>query len=110
REIPSDDHELERGQYAASGFETATGPEHQVMEQEQSRRVREIVAALPAGQRQVLALVDIEGFSYADCAGILGVPVGTVMSRLNRGRAALKTRLEAGNGASRRATVLKRIK
>jgi RNA polymerase sigma-70 factor (ECF subfamily) len=52
-------------------------------------RVREAVAALPEEQRSVLALVAIEGLSYRDAAETLGIPVGTVMSRLARARARL---------------------
>jgi RNA polymerase sigma-70 factor (ECF subfamily) len=46
--------------------------------------------ALPAEQRAAFHLVAIEGFSYAETAAALGVPVGTVMSRLARARAALR--------------------
>jgi RNA polymerase sigma-70 factor, ECF subfamily len=53
-------------------------------------KVRRAIAKLSEGQRQVVTLVDIEGFSYVEVAGILGVPIGTVMSRLCRARAALK--------------------
>lgn len=45
---------------------------------------------LPQDQRAVLHLVTVEGASYAEAADILGVPVGTVMSRLNRARLALR--------------------
>ncbi|MCK4865357.1 MAG: RNA polymerase sigma factor [Gammaproteobacteria bacterium] len=51
--------------------------------------VQQAVATLPQGQRQVLSLVDLEGFSYAEVAEIIGIPTGTVMSRLNRARKAL---------------------
>lgn len=45
--------------------------------------------ALPGEQRNVLILVTIEGFTYQETADILGVPIGTVMSRLSRARRAL---------------------
>jgi len=55
--------------------------------------VQQAVAALPQGQRQVLSLVDLEGFSYAEVAEIVDIPAGTVMSRLNRARKALAEQL-----------------
>ena len=64
-------------------------------------RVRGAVAGLPAAQRQVLTLVDLKGFSYAETAGVLEIPIGTVMSRLSRARQQLKARLDVrpGNAA-----------
>jgi len=56
-------------------------------------RVRAAVARLPIGQRQVVTLVDLEEFSYAEVAAILGIPIGTVMSRLCRARLALREQL-----------------
>ena len=53
-------------------------------------RVRDAIARLPNGQRQVITLVDLEGCSYIEVAQILDVPIGTVMSRLSRARKALK--------------------
>ena len=55
--------------------------------------VRSAVARLPMGQRQVLTLVDLEEFGYAEVAAILAIPVGTVMSRLSRARTSLKQNL-----------------
>ncbi len=55
--------------------------------------VQKAVASLPQGQRQVLSLVDLEGFSYAEVADIMKIPAGTVMSRLNRARKALAEQL-----------------
>lgn len=50
--------------------------------------------ALPEGFRRVVELVDLEGLEYRDAAQALGVPVGTVMSRLHRARKLLGHRLE----------------
>jgi len=54
------------------------------------QRVRRAMQKLPSGQREVLALVDLERFSYAEVAEILDIPAGTVMSRLCRARRQLK--------------------
>jgi RNA polymerase sigma-70 factor, ECF subfamily len=56
-------------------------------------RVRAEVARLPFRRRQAVTLVDLEGFSYAEVGEILSIPIGTVMSRLCRARAALRERL-----------------
>lgn len=56
-------------------------------------KVRAAIARLPQGQRQVVTLVDLEGFSYVETAQILDVPIGTVMSRLCRARNAMKPML-----------------
>lgn len=65
------------------------GPELLIDRLEIVSRVRKAVAALPVEQRKVLALVDLEDFSYNDVAEILEIPVGTVMSRLHRARKGL---------------------
>ena len=68
-------------------------PEHQAGEQQLVDKVRQAVQKLPINHRQVITLVDLEGFSYASVAQILDIPVGTVMSRLCRGRRALRDHL-----------------
>lgn len=55
--------------------------------------VAEVMRQLPQGMREVLALVSIEGLSYREAAAVLGVPLGTVMSRLARARSELISRL-----------------
>lgn len=52
------------------------------------------LARLPVEQREPLLLVSIERLSYAECAAALGIPIGTVMSRVSRGRTALRALLE----------------
>jgi RNA polymerase sigma-70 factor (ECF subfamily) len=54
------------------------------------------LAQLAREQRQVILLVGLEGMSYEDAAGILSVPVGTVRSRLSRGRDILRKLLDMG--------------
>ena len=63
--------------------------------------VRQAVRALPDPQRAVLGLVCVEGLSYREAADVLGVPVGTVMSRLARARLSLDRMVRAGQAAER---------
>jgi RNA polymerase sigma-70 factor (ECF subfamily) len=69
-------------------------PEDEHAQSQIVSRVWDAVAKLPIGQRQVLTLVDLEEFPYAEVATILAIPIGTVMSRLCRARLALKTLLQ----------------
>ncbi len=59
--------------------------------------VRVCLQKLTPAQREILALVDVAGFSYGEIANFLGVPVGTVMSRISRARRALLRELDASN-------------
>jgi RNA polymerase sigma-70 factor (ECF subfamily) len=70
---------------------------HSDAAQEHHARLTDIArgfAALSEHQRAVLHLTAVEGLSYQECADLLGVPVGTIMSRLARARAALRERDE----------------
>lgn len=62
--------------------------------------LRRAVEALDSDQRAVLMLVAIEGYSYGECADILQIPQGTVMSRLSRARRALAQILAGEKGES----------
>jgi RNA polymerase sigma-70 factor (ECF subfamily) len=70
------------------------GPGARAATTEVRLRVREAVGALPPRYREVLALRELEGFSYNDIASVLKISIGTVESRLHRARARLKRRLE----------------
>jgi RNA polymerase sigma-70 factor (ECF subfamily) len=52
----------------------------------EAREVLAAVADLPDGYREVVVAVDVSGYSYTEAAELLGIPIGTVMSRLYRGR------------------------
>jgi RNA polymerase sigma-70 factor (ECF subfamily) len=54
------------------------------------RDLMDALGQLPREQREVVLLVGLEGMSYLEAARVLGVPIGTVMSRLSRGREALR--------------------
>jgi RNA polymerase sigma-70 factor, ECF subfamily len=61
--------------------------------------VQQAMAQLPEDQRLAVALVLIEGLPYREAAQIIGVPMGTLTSRLARGRQALQQLLDPGDGA-----------
>jgi RNA polymerase sigma-70 factor (ECF subfamily) len=71
----------------------APGPEAVVVDASFDAAVAQAVEALPLKMRSVLQLVDIDGLSYEEAAAVLGVPVGTVMSRLHRARSRTRERL-----------------
>ena len=87
---------LEEGDYFLyNRLEATTGEteEDRVLERLSQDHVAEALAAVPHDFRDVVVLVDIGDFSYADAAQILDIPIGTVMSRLHRGRRILKKEL-----------------
>jgi RNA polymerase sigma-70 factor (ECF subfamily) len=68
-------------------------PESWLMSIEMDHEVREALLSLPHDYKMVVLLADLEGFAYKEIAEILAVPVGTVMSRLYRGRRMLEKAL-----------------
>jgi RNA polymerase sigma-70 factor, ECF subfamily len=68
-------------------------PEVVVLDHVMDDTVRAGLEALPAAFLAAVLLVDVDGFAYKEAADVLGIPVGTVMSRLYRGRHALRRRL-----------------
>ena len=83
--------------YLANTLASSAGEEaleqEQVVERLSQDSVVHALADIPPRFREVVVLVDIGDFTYADAAEILDIPIGTVMSRLHRGRRALKQRL-----------------
>ena len=67
--------------------------EDELMDTFSEAEVKAAVEALPESFRMAVLLADVEGFSYKEIAEILDIPIGTVMSRLHRGRKALQKRL-----------------
>jgi RNA polymerase sigma-70 factor (ECF subfamily) len=63
----------------------------------ETRDVLAALHALPHERREALVLVGVEGFNYRDAAAILGVPAGTLMSRLARGREQLRAMLDSND-------------
>lgn len=68
-------------------------PEYLVLDQVMDAEMRAGLEALPVPFLAAVLLVDVDGFAYKEAANVLGIPVGTVMSRLYRGRHALRRRL-----------------
>lgn len=68
-------------------------PEEQAIANSEIDRVRAAIEAIPEPFREAVVLKDLEGLSYAEIATVTGVPIGTVMSRLARGRATLAKEL-----------------
>jgi RNA polymerase sigma-70 factor (ECF subfamily) len=92
REEPLDDEASDYELYnrIAGG---ARGPQEQVLDRLAGAEIGAAVDALPEQYREAIALVDIGEFTYQEAADIAGVPIGTIMSRLHRGRRLLKREL-----------------
>ena len=69
-----------------------TDPERETLLEDQGHTLERLIATLPEEHREVLMLREMEELGYRQIAAITNVPIGTVMSRLARARAALKVR------------------
>ncbi len=77
-------------------------PETLLLQRADRDALQRALAALPVGWREVIVLRELEGLSYREIAEIVGVPVGTVMSRLSRARARLQQQLSEAPGEESR--------
>ena len=81
---------------AAAGDEAlhSANPERLLLRAADQRLVEQALSSLPAEYREILVLRELEDLSYKEIADIVGLPLGTVMSRLSRARERLRKQLE----------------
>ena len=79
--------------HESEDYRRAGNPEEVLLNNLMDADVKGALQSLPETFRNVVILADIEGFSYKEIAEILGIPIGTVMSRLHRGRRQLQVKL-----------------
>jgi RNA polymerase sigma-70 factor (ECF subfamily) len=84
-----------------AGSAASLSPEALVVGEMLDDDVEAALDSLPARLRQVVELVDAHGLSYAEAAEVMGVPAGTVMSRLHRARSRMRSRLVAAGVSGR---------
>ncbi len=88
--------DVEDSQLARAASHTSGGlpsAEREALDRMSDPVVTEALDSLSPDFREVVLLADVEGFSYKEIAEIMGTPIGTVMSRLNRARGQLRTKL-----------------
>jgi RNA polymerase sigma-70 factor (ECF subfamily) len=100
QEIPADDADDDDGQTEPIWQEPQASPEAVLLRQQDGSTIRRLVAALPQPFREAIVLREVNDLSYQEIADVAGVPVGTVMSRLARARAMLRTAWNAAEGSA----------
>lgn len=106
REIPLEEKN-EDGTGKGIVLQDASTPATQAEKRERVEQVRSAVLDLPREFREAVVLCELEERSYEEAAQLAGCPIGTIRSRLHRGRALLMARLEMLRGSPRRASAAK---
>ena len=106
REVPLEEKN-EDGAGPGIVLQDASTPAIQAEKRERAEQVWAAVLDLPADFREAVVLCELEERSYEEAAQMIGCPIGTIRSRLHRGRALLMARLEMLRDAPRRASVAK---
>lgn len=95
--VDVDSERVEEAASRADGPAALDTPERILLRDTLDADLKAALDELPEAFRQAVWLRDVEEFSYAEIGEILGVPIGTVMSRISRGRRLLFARLSAGD-------------
>jgi RNA polymerase sigma-70 factor (ECF subfamily) len=101
--VAADSDAVDRAADAApSGWSTGAGetPETLLLRKRLAPELQSAIDALPDAFRQAVWLRDVEEFSYAEMADMLAIPIGTVMSRISRGRRLLFEHLKPARVAA----------
>ena len=96
------DEQNENGSRGGAGVINAVTPMHWAEGQERIQQVRAAVLDLPMEFRETVVLCELEELSYEEASQRIGCPIGTIRSRLHRGRALLLAKLEMLRGVPRR--------
>jgi RNA polymerase sigma-70 factor (ECF subfamily) len=104
REVPLEE-KGEDGVGSGIVLQDASTPATEAEKRERREQVRQAVLELPAEFREAVVLCELEERSYEEAAQMAGCPIGTIRSRLHRGRALLMARLEIVRDAPRRASL-----
>jgi RNA polymerase sigma-70 factor, ECF subfamily len=101
QDVPLDDaDQADADQQQPMWQEPQASPESLLLRQHDGETIRTLIAGLPQVFREVIVLREINDLSYQDIAQVAGVPVGTVMSRLARARAMLRSAWSAAEGST----------
>jgi RNA polymerase sigma-70 factor (ECF subfamily) len=96
------DEQNENGSHGGVVMVNSATPMHWVEQQERRQQVRAAVLDLPAEFREAVVLCELEELSYEEASQLIGCPIGTIRSRLHRGRALLLAKLEMLRDVPRR--------